>query len=372
MDIDVADVTFGVEEEFLLVDPVTCAPTPRNTEVARSARRAGVELQLELTSCQVETASGIHVHAEDLLRELGELRGTVARSARDNGARLLAAGVPPTVPEAYPVTDMPRYRRIAEQFGMLAHEQGLCGCHVHVAVPDPETAVQVSNFLRPWLPVLLALTANSSVYRASASGYASWRNILWRRWPSAGPPPYFGSCAEYDDAVEMMLASGSILDTHMVYWDIRRSTKFPTLEVRISDIPATVDEAALLASLVRGAAIVARESSRRGVPAPAVPAATLRAAYWKAARTGLDGDGLDPLTAHVEPAGVRLDRLLDYAAPALRELEEYDFVADISARVRARGNGAQRQLAALRRRGDIGDVVDELARATTSQCPGWD
>ena len=157
---DAADVTFGVEEEFLLVDPVSGAPVPKNCEVAQSACDAGIDLQLELTSCQVETSSSVHTRAADLLRELRQLRAAVVRAAADNTARLLATGVPPTVPDAYPVTDTPRYRRIEKHFGMLAHEQGLCGCHVHVSVDDPETAVQISNHLRPWLPVFLSLTAN--------------------------------------------------------------------------------------------------------------------------------------------------------------------------------------------------------------------
>jgi carboxylate-amine ligase len=95
--------------------------------------------------------------------------------------------LPPTVPHKFPVTDTPRFRRIAEEFGMLAHEQGLCGCHVHVGVPDREIAIQVGNFLHSWLPLFLALTANSAIYRSAETGFASWRNILWRRWPSAGP-----------------------------------------------------------------------------------------------------------------------------------------------------------------------------------------
>ncbi|MCC3312684.1 glutamate--cysteine ligase 2 [Nocardia africana] len=365
---DAADVTLGVEEEFLLVDPVSGAPVAKNCDVARSARDAGIDLQLELTSCQVETSSSVHTRAADLLHELRQLRGAVVRAAADNSARLLATAVPPTVPHAYPVTDTPRYRRIEEHFGMLAHEQGLCGCHVHVSVDDPETAVQISNHLRPWLPVFLSLTANSAVYRGTDTGYASWRNVLWRRWPSAGPPPYFDSCADYDAAVELMLTCGSILDTGMVYWDIRRSMHFPTLEIRISDVPVTAEESALLASLVRAAAVVGRAEVRRGRRAPAVPAATLRAAYWKSAREGLDGDGVDPLEGRVEPARIRLARLVEHVAPALRELEEEQFVTEMIAAVTARGNGARRQSAALRRRGAIADVVDELAEATADGC----
>ncbi len=113
------------------------------------------------------------------------------------------------------------------------------------------TAVQVSNHLRPWLPSLLALSANSPIHRGVDTGYASWRSILWSHWPSAGPPPYFSSLEEYDRTVAAMLECGSILDKAMVYWDVRPSTNFPTVEVRVSDVPATVDETVLMATVVR-------------------------------------------------------------------------------------------------------------------------
>ncbi|WP_067673943.1 glutamate--cysteine ligase 2 [Nocardia miyunensis] len=365
---DVASVTVGVEEEFLLADPDTGAPVAKNVEVARTAAAAGIHLQLELTQCQVETNTGVHSTTASLIRELRELRRDVAGFAEKNGARLLAVAIPPTVPHKFPVTDTPRFRRIAKGFGMLAHEQGLCGCHVHVGVPNRDVAIQVGNFLRPWLPLFLALTANSAIYRNADTGFASWRNILWRRWPSAGPPPYFASAQEYDAMVAMMTASGSILDETMVYWDVRPSLAFPTVEIRVSDIPATVEETALLATLVRAAVISARTSLAERRPAPPVPAPTLLAAYWKAARTGIDGDGMDPVDGRTAPVRELLDKLVNSLDFALDELGDHAFVTDAIAAVFARGNGARRQIDAFRARRDVGDVVTELANATLQGC----
>ncbi|MFC4374501.1 glutamate--cysteine ligase [Nocardia halotolerans] len=361
--------TVGVEEEFLLTDPATGAPAPRNTEVAATARDTGLDLQLELTSCQVETSSAVHSDIGALLAELRTSRRRVAECAAAHDTRLLAVGVPPTVPAGYPVTDTPRYQRIGHAFGMIAHEQGLCGGHVHVAVPDRETAVQVGNHVRPWLPILLALTANSAIYRGSETGYASWRSILWRRWPSAGPPPYFASLSEYESIVAMMRASGSILDLEMVYWDVRPSESFPTVEVRVSDVPATAEESALLAALIRGIVSTGRAAVDRGEPAPAVPGEVLRAAYWNAAHSGMDGAGLDPVRGRVLPHRELLAALVDRIGPALREAGDHGFVTDTIAVVLARGNGARRQLRALRARHEIADVITESARATLQGCP---
>ncbi|MFE9577088.1 glutamate--cysteine ligase [Nocardia sp. NPDC006044] len=361
-------VTVGVEEEFLLVDPVTGAPVPKNAEVAQTAEEGGVDLQLELTSCQVETSTDVHSDTAALLKELAQLRRDVAVCAERNDARLLAVAIPPTVPERFPVTDTPRYQRIAREFGMLASEQGLSGCHVHVGVPDREVAVQVSNHLRPWLPVCLALTANSSIYHGAETGYASWRSILWRRWPSAGPPPYFDSLDDYEAMVEMLLSSGNILDRKMVYWDIRPSDSFPTVEVRVSDVPATIAESALLATLVQAAAMTALESIEKGERAPQVPAEVLRAAYWNAARSGLDGNGLDPVTRRVAPVRALIAGLRRHTEAALDELGARSFVDETIDSVLRRGNGARRQTLALRARGDVADVINELATATLEGC----
>ncbi|PFX04650.1 putative glutamate--cysteine ligase 2 [Nocardia farcinica] len=360
--------TVGVEVEFLLVDPRTGAPTARNEAVAHTAGELGIDLQLELTRCQVETSTAVHSDIGALFGQLRDLRCGVARCAQANESRLLAVAIPPTVPHEFPVTDTPRYRRIAESFGMIAHEQGLCGCHVHVAVPDRETAVQVSNYLRPWLPMLLALTANSAIYRGSDTGYASWRSILWRRWPSAGPPPYFRTAADYDAMVTMMLSSGIVLDEKMVYWDARPSINYPTIEVRVSDVPATVGETVLLAALVRATVHTARRFLAEGNTAPAVPAEVLRAAYWKAARSGIGGDAVAPLDGRVLPARDLLDELLETVDPALEELGDRGFVSDALTALFARGNGAQRQVRAFGADHDVAAVIAELGEATLEGC----
>jgi carboxylate-amine ligase len=346
--------TFGVEEEFLLVDPDTGDPVPLNRAVADRAGRRGVELQLELTSCQVETTSSVASHSEELRAELSRLRRVAADAAADVGARLLAVSLPPTVPHQFPITDKPRYHEIAERFGMIAHEQGISGCHVHVAVPDREMAVRVSNRLRPWLPSLLALTANSAIYRASDTGYASWRSVLWARWPSAGPPPHFDSVHDYDGCVKMMLDSGAMLDDGMVYWDVRPSANYPTVEVRVADVPATVAESVLLATLVRALVMTAIEDEQSGKPFEVPTPHQLRVAYWNAARYGLGGSA-ELLTALLERVQPALDAVGDYAM-ARSELD----------RVIAEGNGAMRQQRAWARRNEVADVIEEAATATLS------
>ncbi|WP_094286914.1 glutamate--cysteine ligase [Mycobacterium lehmannii] len=357
--------TIGVEEEFLLVDPASGEPVALNEAVAREAVTRGVKLQLELTTCQVETTSEVVASSRELRDQLLRLRRLSAEAAGAAGAQLLAVGLPPTLPQEFPITDTPRYREIGEKFGMIAHEQGICGCHVHVAVPSREAAIRVSNRLRPWLPSLLALSANSAIYRNSDTGYASWRSVLWARWPSAGPPPHFDSVDEYDAVVQMMQQAGAMRDDGMVYWDVRPSKNFPTIEVRVADVPATAAETVLLAALTRAAVMTALEDERRGEPIPPLAAHALKAAYWKSARDGLDGDAVDLLESHQRvPARELLDRLVEHVRPALEAVGDYDLVFDELRRVTEQGNGAVRQRRAWQRRRDVGDVVAEAAEAT--------
>ena len=357
--------TVGVEEEFLLVDPSTGEPVACNEQVAAHAAEHGVKLQLELTSCQIETTTGVVGGSSDLRAELTRLRRITAEAAEGSGAQLLAVGLPPTVPHEFPITDTPRYREIADKFGMIAHEQGICGCHVHVAVASREAAIRVSNRLRPWLPLLLALTANSAVYRAADTGYASWRSVLWARWPSAGPPPHFDSVDEYHAVVRLLRHAGAVLDDGMVYWDVRPSANFPTIEVRVADVPATVGETVLLAALIRACVMTALDDERRGDPIPPLAPHALAAACWKSARDGLDGEAVDLLDSH-EPAPARalLDRLVDRVRPALEAVGDYELVHDELDRVAEQGNGAMRQRRAFSRRGDVADVIAEVATAT--------
>jgi glutamate---cysteine ligase / carboxylate-amine ligase len=357
--------SFGVEEEFLLVDPETGQPAPRNDEVAAEAKRRGIDLQLELSSCQVETTSQVARESGELADELRRLRRTAAQAAQACGVALLALGLPPVTPHEFPVTDTERYRRIGAEYGMVAHEQGICGCHVHVEVPSRAAAIKVSNWLRPWLPSLLALSANSALYRNTDSGYASWRSILWRRWPAAGAPPFFASPEQYDRTVRMLLDSGVILDHKMIYWDVRPSANFPTVEVRVADVPATVEETVLLATLIRAAVMTALDAHGRGDDGGRLPPAALRAAYWKAAHDGLSGQLLDSVHDHAAvPARQQLDALVGRVRPALDALGEYDRVTAELDRLMAVGNGAMRQRKVWQQRGDMMDVIAAAAAAT--------
>ena len=349
--------TIGVEEEFLLVD-TDGQLSGRGPEVAAAAgtRDAG-EVETELTVCQVEAVSGICRTPGDVLGRLTALRSALASAARDRALRLLPSGCPVLPEDDRPqITPKPRYLRMARHFGATARAGSTCGCHVHVEMPDRELGVAVINHVRPWLPVLLALTANSP-YDGGDTGYASWRYQIWSRWPSAGPPPVFASLDEYESTVDALLRSEAILDKGMVYWDVRLSAHQPTLEFRVADVAARASDAALLAIVVRGLVEHAVDRVSAGVPVPDLPDAVLRANLWCASHHGLRGASLHPFTGDLVP----LDEQLSDLVGRLELGPDTEFVGSGLASLGATGGGADLQRAAFARRSSLSDVVDDLA-----------
>lgn len=355
--------TVGVEEEFLLADLSTGHLLPISAHVVEVAGDLGGALELELTRAQVEINTPVCRTMAEVREQLTFLRSTAAEAASRCGGNLLAVGtaLADDAPGP-PITDDPRYHRINKGYGQLAPENVVCGCHVHVEVPDRETAVQVCNHVRPWLPVLLALTANSPIHHGVDTDYASWRSVIVGRWPCAGAPPYFESLAHYEAAVEMAVGSGSVLDEKMVYWDVRPSSHLPTVEVRVSDVQSTVDEAVLFAALVRALVMTSLQSIQDGVEAPRVSDDALRMAYWRAARDGLDGMGVDLDTIRPVPAVDLLHRLLHHVEPALTKTGDLQAVKTLVDELVTNGNGASRQRRVFRHDHAVTDVVALVAQ----------
>ncbi|AOS63454.1 carboxylate-amine ligase [Actinoalloteichus hymeniacidonis] len=357
-------LTFGVEEEFFLVDRfgrcVTAAP-----EVLRTVAPAEVEFSAEVSEFQVESVSPICRTAGELIGKLESGRRALAVAADRHGHRLVACGAPiHELDRPFPVTETSRYLRIAEEMGAMLESLLTSGCHVHIGMPDLEHAVAVSNQLRAFLPGLLALSANSPFHRGVDSGHASWRSTMWWQVPSAGPPPVFESVSHYQDGVREVLRSGAALDRGMIYWLMRPSSHLPTLEIRIGDVLPTAEEALLFALIIRGLAATALIRVDAGLPPPAVAEPTLRLALWRAARDGADGMVIDPMTGELLPGRVLIDRMIAWARPGLAAMGDEAVVTALLAASRRAESPVARQRAAFARRNSIQDVVELLARRT--------
>ncbi|MER6217173.1 MULTISPECIES: carboxylate-amine ligase [unclassified Streptomyces] len=359
-------LTMGVEEEFLLVDERTLRVVPAAPLVLATAAGLPQQLHPEGTRYQVEISTPVADSAITLREELAALRRTLAAAARAHGCRLLAAPSPVVAVEGplHLTDDEPRQREQHRRFGALTDTLVSCGRHIHIGTLDVDTAVAVSNRVRPWLPTLIALAANSPFWGGRDTGHSSWRAMAWSGWPSAGPPPHFPSTAHFRRSVQTLLGSGAALDTKMVYWDLRPSGNWPTLEIRAPDMSPDIDTAVLQAELGRALVSSALRDIAEQRPDRPIRDDVLRLARWRAAHDGLEGFGLDPYTGAELPAADLAEALLDLVAPDLAAAGDLDHAAKTLAGLLRDGSGAHRQRMAFARRRDLTDVLRHLTDET--------
>jgi carboxylate-amine ligase len=363
-------LTLGVEEEYLLVDAHSPQAVPAVEDVfdhVPAELRPAV--QHELQRSQIEVASPPQLELRPLWEALTRLRTGLADAAEQAGVRLVAVGAAPAAGPPADIVDKPRYHRMRERFGALSPGQGLNGMHVHVSIPDPETGVQVLNHLRPWLPILQAATANSPFHEGIDTGYASWRSVMWDRWPTVGPTPYLEDHAQYEGLLADLVTSGAMLDEGMLYWYARLSANYPTVELRMGDVCPSLDDTMLLAALARGLVATLLRDINDGVPAPRIPHHLLVAAHWRAAHDGLEGLAVDLETRQARPAWHLMRQLFDRVRPELDRHGDLEMATILMGRLRSRGTGAARQRAMLAQRGTLDDVVTWLAAQTRGVTP---
>jgi carboxylate-amine ligase len=360
--------TLGVEEEFHLVDLRTRRLTPRAPELLAELSDTYVA---ELQSCVVEMNSGVVTSLDGLRAELNLHRKVLVDVAATLGIGVVAAGaVPLSVPAEMQVTQTVRYRQMLADYQLLAREQLICGTQVHVGIEDRDEAVAVANRVAPYVPTLLALSASSPFWAdGSDTGYSSGRTLVWQRWPTTGLAAPVSSAAEYDQLVADLVGSGAIADAGMVYFDVRPAVTAPTLELRVCDSCPSVDTIVLIAGLFR--ALVEREVDglRSGAPALKVSAPLGRAALWRAARSGLEGDLVELAALRGRPAAEVVSELVHMLRPQLEATGDWTMVAELAARELIAGTSAARQRRALRRRGRLTDVVDQLIDETAGDWP---
>ncbi len=366
------EFTVGVEEEFLLVDAESRRLRPWAEEVlphAESALDEGEQVDREFKLSQVETGTPVCHTLDELSEEITRMRGKVMAAAEEAGARIAAAGTHPFShwrEEGAEVTPEESYLGLERDYQRLARQKIICGCHVHVGISDSEAAIQVLNRVRPWLPTILAVSVNSPFWLGEDTGYGSYRTEIWRRWPTAGTPDPFESRAQFDRLVEILLQTGSIDDPARIHWDVRPSPRFSTLEFRVTDVCLTVDDAVLVAALVRALVRTCHARAVKGDPPPLPRVELMRLATWRAARYGLEGDLVDVVGEGSLPAPDVLQTLLDFVRPALDEHGERDIVSGLVERVLEGGTGAAQQRRAFERAPRLEDVIDFAVEATTA------
>jgi carboxylate-amine ligase len=314
-------LSLGVEEEVMLLDGATLAPVPRVADVLGAAEGTALpgRLKTELHASVVELNSDVCATAFDALESMRALRAAADRAARSLGLRIGAAGTHPTAaPESLEVVQEERYLEMLAYAGHSARRQGVNGLHVHVGMPDGDACIRAQEFVLPWLPVVLALSANSPYLGGEDTGFASNRAPILAELPRAGAPPALATYAEWETYVESLVSLGVMRDYTACWWDVRAHPRYGTLEVRMPDQPTAVERTGALVALTQALCLVGLEAPR--VVADGAGRTLYAQNRWSAARFGLDAVLVAPDRERAATARELAAELLALVRPAAEEL----------------------------------------------------
>ena len=360
--------TLGVEEEYMLLDPESF-DLVQHIEMVLDAIQgdelAG-RLNAELMQSVLEIATPVCRTAGDVMEELTTLRGYVRDVARGQGLRVGSAGTHPfSLFERQRITAKDRYHALIDQLQYVARRELIFGMHIHVAVDDPDKAIQIVNGLLPHLAPLLALSASSPFWRGEPTGLASSRQIVFSAFPRSGPPPRFRDYEDYASVVGQLERTGCIADYTHIWWDIRPHPKWGTIEVRICDAVTRLEDAVAIAAYCQALVKQLSERYDAGEEIPSYHRILTTENKWLAARYGLDAPVMDLATGSRirSPIAKLVRRTLRDLEPHARELGSERELEGIAALL-GRGNSAERQLRVYNANRDIVEVVRAIADAT--------
>lgn len=358
--------TIGVEEEYQIIDPQT-------RELSQSAQQIyplahdllGDAVQYEMILSQIEIATPICHTLTEVQAELMRLRSGIIAAAGQTRKLIAAGGTHPFSHwKDQTTTPKDRYEDLIATYQQLIREQVIFGFHIHIGIADRDVAMQVANRARLWLAPLIALTANSPFWIGEDTGYQDYRTGLWWTVPLSGPPPCFESYKSYRDAIQELLDTHCIEDPTKIYWDLRLSERFPTLEFRVMDVCMTVSEAVVMTGLVRALVRTCYEQVEHQTDYTKPSTDFLRALHWRAARYGLNELLVDVPTQRSFPAREYIEEFLAFLRPALEAEGDWYRVSRGVRSILEHGNGADRQLAVFKQTGNLTSVVDYVIEET--------
>ena len=356
--------TVGVEEEFQIVDPATGELKSHVSQLLEKSESLGDQIKPELHQSIVEVGTKICNDVGELREEIFRIRRELAAAADRAGLAVAAAGTHPFSHwKDQVLSPGVRYESIVEELQQLARSLLIFGLHVHVAVPDRQTAIDLMNQARYFLPHLLALSTSSPFWMGRDTGLKSYRTTIFRRFPRTGVPEHFDSAGEYDDYVKLLVDLQCIGDGSKIWWDVRPHYKFGTLEFRVCDVPTRPADAVMLGALCQAIIVKLHKLYTRNQGYRIYRRALIEENKWRAARWGLDGKLIDfGKQAEVPMRDLALE-LLEFIDDVVDELGSREAVEQVH-QVLAEGTSADRQLAVFRQTGDMKAVVKHLIEET--------
>lgn len=341
------DFTIGIEEEYLLVDRRSrdIVPSPPEAMLAACQDLAPGQIHPEFLRCQIEVGTPVCATVQEARAELARLRGIVAGVADAYGLAPIAASTHPFAAwEPQRPTDRDRYNMLARDLGAPARRLMICGMHVHVGLNDDDLRIDLMNQVRYFLPHLLALATSSPFWRGRPMERKSYRLSVWHELPRTGMPDRFESYGEYLHHVNVLVRAGVIEDATKLWWDIRPSSRFPTLEMRITDICTRLDDAVTVAAFYRCLLRMLWRLKLKNVTWRPYRNLLIGENRWRAQRYGFDEGLVDFGRGKIVPYADLLDEMLGLVR---EDAEHFGCVAELeNARgILARGTSAHRQVA---------------------------
>jgi carboxylate-amine ligase len=359
--------TVGVEEEFQIIDPESGELRSHVSELlASSAPTLGDQIKRELHQSIVEVGTNI-------CQDIGELRQEIIKTRRELTEAAARAGLAVAAAGTHPYSDWKdqvlspgvRYESIVEELQQLARSLLIFGLHVHVAVPDRHTAIDIMNQARYFLPHLLALSTSSPFWMGRDTGIKSYRTTIFRRFPRTGVPDYFGSWSEYENYVKLLVDLKCIEDAKKIWWDVRPHPTYGTLEFRVCDVPTRPADAVMLGALCQAIVVKLYKLQQRNIGFRIYRRALIEENKWRAARWGLDGKLIDFGKKTEVPMRDLALELLEFIDDVVDDLGSREAVNEVH-RVLAEGTSADRQLAVYQATHDTRAVVRHLVAETCS------
>jgi carboxylate-amine ligase len=357
--------TLGVEEEFQMVDKHTGQLASHiHAIMGKSAPLFGEHIKAEMLQSAVELITNVCPDITTLRLDLQNLRTQLINLVEAEGLALISSGTHPTAHWKDQVrTHNPRYEELEEEYQDVGRSILIFGLHAHVGVENQEIAISLLNQLRTWIPHLLAISSNSPFWAGRHTGLKSYRSIVWKRFPRSGVPMLFNSYRDFDGYVQGLINTGCIDNGKRIWWDVRPHPFFNTVEFRIADMPATLEDTLAMTAFVQ--ALVAKLSwmHKRNLTTHTLPAHFIEENKWKASRYGLDAEYVDFVQQRRMTMRESIGETLDFVDDVLDDLgsrREINYLRTLLED--PRGTGADRQLAVYKETGSLYAVTHYLMR----------
>jgi len=361
--------TLGVEEEYMVIDPVTRELKSHEHKIVEIAELSHKDnVKAEMHQAVVEVGTGICKDVYQAKAEISALRRSVSDIAKSIGLEIGASGTHPFSHWTQQlITPNPRYDAIVNEMQEAARSNLIFGLHVHVGMSDKNMAIHIMNTVRYFLPHVYALSCNSPFWEARNTGFKSFRTKVFDKFPRTGIPDYFDNWDDYKNYVNLLIKTGCIDNAKKIWWDVRVHPFFDTIEFRICDVPMCVDESIMITALFQ--AIVAKLYKLRmqNMSFIMYKRALINENKWRASRYGLDGKMIDfGKESEVETRDL-IHELLDFVDDVVDDLGSRDVLKNIE-KILSDGTGADRQLAVFNKTGNLSKVVDYIVEQTLKGC----